>query len=215
MNKSLNNIELRRLSVSPEYRVESATNEDGNVEHYISGYAVVFEQPSRPFWDEWYEVIARGAFDNTDMSDVVMVVDHSREVGDVLARYKNGTGSLDITVDEQGVKFRFEVPDTQRGRDVLALIERGDISECSFAFWVKRDEWRYDVEINDKVMKERRVTEVAKLADLSIVVTGQYGQTSVGVDERSIVAEMRSASAIHTTPEPTISVELAEAINNL
>lgn len=215
MNKSLNNIELRRLSVSPEYRVESATNEDGNVEHYISGYAVVFEQPSRPFWDEWYEVIARGAFDNTDMSDVMMVVDHSREVGDVLARYKNGSGSLDITVDELGVKFRFAVPDTQRGRDVLALIERGDISECSFAFWVKRDEWRYGVEINDTVMDERRVTEVAKLADLSIVVTGQYGQTSVGVDERSIAAEMRSVSAIQATPESTISIELAEAINNL
>ena len=215
MNKSLNNIELRRLSASPEYRVESVTNEDGNVEHYISGYAVVFEQPSRPFWDEWYEVIARGAFDNTDMSDVVMVVDHSREVGDVLARYKNGTGSLDITVDEQGVKFRFAVPDTQRGRDVLALIERGDISECSFAFWVKRDEWRYGVEINDTVMDERRVTEVAKLADLSIVVTGQYAQTSVGVDERSIAAEMRSVSAIQATPESTISIELAEAINNL
>lgn len=215
MNKSLNNIELRRLSVSPEYRVESVTREDGSVDRYISGYAVVFEQPSRSFWDEWYEVIARGAFDNTDMSDVVMVVDHSREVGDVLARYKNGAGSLDITVDEHGVKFRFAVPDTQRGRDVLTLIERGDISECSFAFWVKRDEWRYDVNVEGKVMDERRVTEVAKLADLSIVVTGQYGQTSVGVDERSIAAEMRSASTIHTTPEPTISVELAEAINNL
>ena len=173
MNKSLNKIELRRLTSAPEVRVEREEREDGTTATYVSGYAVVFEQYSKPFWDEWCEIVSRGAFANTDMSDVVMVVDHSREVGDVLARSKDGQGTLAITIDEQGVKFRFAVPDTTKGRDVLALIERGDISECSFAFWVRRDSWLYDVDFEGKQMDVRRIEEVAKLADLSIVV--EYG----------------------------------------
>lgn len=210
MTKTLNNIELRRMSAAPEFRIEAITGEDGVVKRYISGYAVVFEQYSRTFWDEWVEIIDRNAFANTDMSDVVMVVDHSREVGDVLARSKNGVGSLEISIDEVGVKFRFEAPNTTRGRDLVELIERGDISECSFAFWVKADEWRYDVAFGDKIMDERRVLEVARLADLSIVVTGQYAQTSVDVDERALAEEYRQANRPMTVPNKDAALELAK-----
>ncbi len=211
MNKSLNNIELRRLTSAPELRVEREEREDSTTATYVSGYAVVFEQYSKPFWDEWCEIVSRGAFANTDMSDVVMVVDHSREVGDVLARSKDGQGTLAITIDEQGVKFRFAVPDTTKGRDVLALIERGDISECSFAFWVKRDSWLYDVDFEDKKMDVRRIEEVAKLADLSIVVNGQYPLTSVGIDERSLAYDIRKALRPNTA-ELGMSAALAEQI---
>ena len=144
MTNTLNNIELRRLNSAPELRMEQELREDGSTQRYISGYAVVFEQYSRSFYDEWVEIISRNAFANTDMSDVVMVVDHSHNAGDVLARSRNGEGTLEITVDDVGVKFRFAVPDTTVGNDIAKLIERGDISECSFAFWVKfsiRD-WR-------------------------------------------------------------------------
>lgn len=213
MNSKLNNIELRRLTTSPEFRMEVEHREDGTAQRYISGYAVVFEQYSRSFYDEWVEVVDRNAFANTDMSDVVMVVDHSQEVGDVLARSRNGVGTLDISVDEHGVKFRFAVPDTTVGRDIVELIERGDISECSFAFWVKADEWRYDVPFGDTTMDERRILEVARLADLSIVVRGAYPTTSVGVDERALVGVMRE----ERTPKPskTMSVELAKMIANI
>jgi HK97 family phage prohead protease len=209
MIKTLNNIEVRRMSAAPEFRVESVTSENGDTKRYVSGYAVVFEQYSRPFWDEWVEIIDRNAFANTDMSDVVMVVDHSREVGDVLARSKNGVGSLEISVDDTGVKFRFEVPNTTRGRDLVELIERGDISECSFAFWTKADEWRYDVAFGDKTMDVRRVLEVSRLADLSIVVTGQYGQTSVDIDERALIEESRRANRPKTDRKAN-SLELAK-----
>lgn len=211
MNKTLNNIELRRLNSAPELRMEQELREDGSTQRYISGYAVVFEQYSRSFYDEWVEIISRNAFANTDMSDVVMVVDHSHNAGDVLARSRNGEGTLEITVDEVGVKFRFAVPDTTVGRDIAQLIERGDISECSFAFWVKADQWRYDVIVNGKKMDERRILEVEKLADLSIVMRGAYSTTSVGIDERAMVSAMRDAQ--HPAPKATgMSVELAKAI---
>lgn len=211
MSNNLNNIELRRLSAAPaEFRVERVEREDGGTDTYIRGYAVVFEQYSKPIWDEWVEIISRNAFADTDMSDVVMVVDHARDVSSVLARSRNGEGTLEITIDEVGVAFRFKAPDTRAGRDIVELVERGDISECSFAFWVAKDTWTYDVAFNDKTYDVRRIEAVAKLADLSIVVSGQYGQTSVSVEERALVDEARKASK--PSQRKAMSVRLAKAI---
>lgn len=210
---NLNNIELRRLNTHPELRMESEVREDGTTLRYVSGYAVVFEQYSAPFWDEIVEIISRTAFDNTDMSDVVMVVDHSRQVGDVLARSKNGEGSLEISIDDIGVKFRFAVPDTSVGRDVVALIERGDITECSFAFWVRKDSWSYDMMVEGQRYDVRRIEDVARLADLSIVVNGQYPQTSVGVDERSLAMRARELARPKDVARQ-MSVSLAKAITD-
>lgn len=214
-NKTMNNIELRRLSAAPEFRVEREMREDGVSERYITGYAVVFEQDSRPLYDYFVEQIARGAFDNCDMSDVVMVVDHSRDVRDVLARSKNGSGSLEITIDERGVKFRFAVPNTTVGNDIAELVERGDISECSFCFIAKRDEWEFDKKYGDKIYDYRRVLEVERLIDLAIVVRGAYPQTSVENEERALAEEIHQ----RMTPAPkqtrTMGLRLAKALSEL
>jgi HK97 family phage prohead protease len=215
MSNNLNNVELRRLNTQPtEFRVEQVTREDGVVERYVSGYAIVFEQYSKPIYDDWVEIISRNALANTDMSDVVMCVDHSREVGDILARSRNGQGTLTISVDDHGVAFRFLVPDTTTGADLVALLERGDITECSFAFIVLRDQWSYDQPFGDRVRDVRRIEDIATLLDLSIVVNGQYPQTSVGIDERAAVSAIR-AEKRETTPHPRMSVALAKAICDL
>jgi HK97 family phage prohead protease len=215
MSNNLNNVELRRLNTQPvEFRVEQVTREDGVVERYISGYAIVFEQYSKPIYDDWVEVISRNALDNTDMSDVVMCVDHSRGVGDILARSRNGEGTLTISVDDHGVAFRFLVPNTTTGADLVALLERGDITECSFAFIVRRDQWSYDQPFGDRVRDVRRIEDIATLLDLSIVVNGQYPQTSVGIDERAAVSAMRMAEG-EKAPQSRMSVALAKAICDL
>lgn len=209
-----NIVEIRRLNARPaEFRVERVTRQDGGVDTFIKGYAAVFEQYSRPFWDEWVEVISSRAFDNTDMSDVVMVVDHARDVSSVLARSKDGIGTLEISVDEVGVAFRFLVPGTTKGSDIVALVERGDISECSFAFYVGADRWLYDVEVDGKKFDVRRIENVAKLVDLSIVVNGQYGQTSVSVEERNAIDNSRKATRPQTK-RSGMSYRLATAIVN-
>lgn len=209
----MNNIELRRLSAAPEFRLEREVREDGTTARYITGYAVVFEQNSRPLYDYFVEQIARGAFDNCDMSDVVMVVDHSRDVRDVLARSKDGVGSLEITIDERGVKFRFAVPNTTTGNDIAELVERGDISECSFCFIAKRDEWTFDVQFGDKTYDYRRVLEVERLIDLAIVVRGAYPQTSVENEERALAEDIHKRNVKPVTPErkPSLGINLAKA----
>lgn len=207
-----NTTEVRRLSASPaELRVERVTRKDGGVDTFIKGYGAVFEEYSRPFWDEWVEIISSRAFDDTDMSDVVMVVDHAREVSSVLARSKDGSGTLGITVDEKGVAFRFLVPDTSKGRDIVTLVERGDIRECSFAFYVGSDRWLYDVEVNGQKYDVRRIESVTKLVDLSIVVNGQYPQTSVSVEERQAINNSRKATR-SPGKTPGMSYRLAKAI---
>lgn len=181
------------MAVTPKLHVEQRA-EGSDSPRYISGYAVVFEQDSKPFWDEWIERIDRNAFADTDMSDVRMVVDHGYSIQTLLARSHDGAGSLEITVDDIGVAFRFAVPNTSIGRDLVELIERGDVSECSFAFYVKEDRWTYAADDASAKYDVRTILKVDKLVDLSIVVSGQYGQTSVSVDERAAVAEMRAAA---------------------
>lgn len=213
-----NNIEIRRLSPAPiEFRVESVEREDGGVDKYISGYGSVFEQNSLPIWGEIIEVISRNAFDDTDMSDVVMCVDHSRAVRDVLARSRNGEGTLGISTDEHGLCFRFLAPDTAAGRDIITLVERGDIRECSFAFIVDKDSWTYNQRFGDEVYDVRRVESIARLVDISIVVNGQYPQTSVGVDERAQLLSAREANRPKAAPaEPEgMDVNFAKAITNI
>ena len=199
-------MQLRRMTAAPQFRVEQPAQE-GEQTRYISGYAVVFDQLSKPFWDEWVEKLDRHAFDQADMSDVRMVVDHGYSVQSLLARSHDGAGTLAITIDEYGVAFRFAVPDTSTGRDLVTLIERGDVSECSFAFYTEADQWDYADKEAGRMYDTRTVLRVAKLIDMSIVVSGQYGQTSVSVDERAAATEMRRAAR-----RPRLHADLAAGI---
>ena len=157
----------------------------------ISGYAVRFNEWSKPFWGEWVEMIDPKAFDGCDMSDVRMCTDHGTDCVDVLARYRDGAGTLSIEIDAVGVKFLFEAPTTTRGNDILELVRRGDINECSFAFVVAEDSWSWKTANASQQYDQRVVKRIAKLYDLSIVIVGKYDNTSA-VAERDAVDELRT-----------------------
>ena len=57
----------------------------------------------------------------------------------MLARTKSGT--LRLSEDSRGLAFDLDIPDTQAGRDILALAERGDIGGASFGFVATDEEW--------------------------------------------------------------------------
>jgi len=46
-------------------------------------------------------------------------------------------------VDDVGLRFAFEAPNTTLGNDMLELVRCGDVSKCSFRFGAKQDEWQY------------------------------------------------------------------------
>lgn len=102
----------------------------------VEGYALLFGVASDGLSFE--EVIERGALEGViAQSDVFALMNHSENRG-ILARSKYGEGSLVLTVDEKGLKYRFEAPKTALGEELLENIRRGEVSESSFCFDVEK-----------------------------------------------------------------------------
>jgi len=106
------------------------------------GYAAVFNNEARIA--DFTEIIRPGAFSNSlgAGADILALADHYP--AKVLARTKSGT--LMLSEDSRGLAFEIALPDTQVGRDVLTLAERGDLGGMSFGFLVGKggDRWRGD-----------------------------------------------------------------------
>jgi HK97 family phage prohead protease len=160
-------VERRTFTVK---NIEAREVEDGKMR--LSGYAAVFNSASVPL--PFKEVIAPGAFRKTlsETPDVRLLVNHE---GLPLARTKNGT--LTLSEDEIGLRFDAEIADTQEGRDIYTLVERGDVDQMSFAFRVIRQKWN-----NDRT--ERMLTEVSLAdGDVSVVTYPAYTATTVEARE--------------------------------
>ena len=104
----------------------------------IEGYAILFNTPSAPLWsddeEEAREQIAPEAITRQllDSSDIKMTINH--DFATLLARSKQGQGTLQYDIDQRGVHFSFEAPHTDDGDRALELVRRGDIDGCSFMF---------------------------------------------------------------------------------
>ena len=141
-----------------EYRsAQPFTAEDEN--YIVEGYASTFE-PYVLFSDGQTEVreqIDPHAFDDADMSDVIMQYDHE---GRVFARQSNGT--LELGVDEHGLKVRADLSKTEGARQLYEDIKSGMITQMSFAFTIAEDNY-------DKQEHLRTVRKIRKLYDVSAV----------------------------------------------
>src|SRR5690606_29136668 len=105
----------------------------------ISGHAAVFDTLSEPMWG-FREKIAPGAFDDVLEDDVRALFNHDPNF--ILGRTRSGT--LKIAVDMRGLQYEIDPPDTQPARDLIVSMERGDVSQSSFAFIVAEDDWDED-----------------------------------------------------------------------
>lgn len=165
-----------------EQRISAASFEvrDIGEAKTIAGYAALYGVRSRNLGSErlpLYEVILQGALRNRLNDDVRALVNHNGGLT-TLARTKSGT--LKLTEDETGLRYEFEVPDTQAGRDIYEIIKRGDIDQSSFAFRIKRSGETYKrVLENDREVVIREISEVSELFDVSIVTYPAYDETMV------------------------------------
>ena len=163
----------------------------------IEGTPIVFGVRSvnlTPWSDtrEVYEVLEPGCITNDllQRSDVILNLNHSNMVPDVLGRCRNGKGTLSLELRENKVGCRCDLPHTNNANDALELMRRGDITGMSFAF---EDDWQdsengvsYErtAETHDgKEVWLRHVKKITGLYDVAIVTHPAYEQTSVGTRE--------------------------------
>ena len=160
--------------------LRAVKNDDGS--RTITGYAAVFNAPSLDFGG-WTEVIAPGAFTKSLLTDpdVMLLRDHDNAI--LLGRTTSKT--LTLNEDAHGLKFSCELPATTQANDLAVLIDRGDISGCSFGFICNLDNWA-----NDGKGNTVRTVLDADLFDVSIVAQPAYPDTSLSL--RSAPAEIRS-----------------------
>lgn len=146
-----------------------------------TGYASTFDEYEvfgGPENYGWIERIDRKAFDKTlrDKPDVVYLINHA---GLPLARTKSGT--LKLSVDDGGLKPEALLdPDDPDVQALVPKMERGDVDEMSFAFYVKAQDWSaadgYE-DIDD--MSYRLIEEVSlHRGDVSVVTFGANPFTS-------------------------------------
>lgn len=139
----------------------------------VEGYALLFDTPSDGL--SFTEIIERNALDGViAKSNVFALLNHDSERG-ILARSKNGEGTLALTVDDKGLKYRFEAPHTALGDELLEYLRRGEISESSFAFTVAKETWDY----RDDGSWKRTIHQIDRLFDVSPVFDAAYSATSV------------------------------------
>lgn len=149
----------------------------------VSGYAIIFNSDSNDLGG-FIERINPDALEGViERSDVLCLLNHNEDKG-VLARSKNGEGSLKLEVDERGLKYTFDAPNTALGDELLEGLRRGDITTSSFAFTVGNDSW----EKRTDGTYLRTINSITELFDVSPVYRAAYDATSVQADCRGLDA---------------------------
>lgn len=143
---------------------------------------------------EVYEVMEPGCISDELLreSDVVLNLNHSTKVTDILGRCRNGEGTLKLTRTLRDIGCECDIAPTNAGNDTLVLIKRGDISGMSFAFEDDYEDSENGVSYermknedhDGKEVWVRHVKRVTALYDVSIVTHPAYEQTSVGTREQ-------------------------------
>lgn len=197
MAKNKNTVITRMLHTATDLRVREAGAGEAE-SRTITGYAILFDVPSAPLYDyddeEAREVIALGAVTKEllDGCDIKFTMFHNRQL--ILARSKNGAGTLSYGVDDKGVYFEFEAPNTTDGDKALELVRRGDISGCSFTFTthyydsgsVARDVQKMD----GKTIITYTVNVITGIYDFTLAADPAYPDTNCEL--RELVNELRT-----------------------
>lgn len=158
----------RRFFSAPVTRMEQ--REDGTT--VVKGVAALFNDESEDLGG-FREIIMPGAFDGVMQDDVRALFNHDRNI--VLGRTKSNT--LRLRQTSKGLEYEYDSPDTQAARDLLVSIERGDVSQSSFAFFIDQQEWDEPEEPGQAAI--RKIIKVRRLLDVSPVTYPGYTNTEV------------------------------------
>ena len=163
-DKKYNNSMEKRI-----FNIKSKVEKRQDGSDVVIGYASVYDSRSENLGG-FYEYIDKGAFTDEliKKSDVRALINHDPNL--ILAR--NTSGTLKLDADPKGLRYEFKIPDTTYGKDLAVNMRNGNLSQSSFAFIVKDDEWSTDDDGNDI----RTIKEIDSLHDISVVTYPAYRQ---------------------------------------
>lgn len=146
----------------------------------LKGRALVFNTRSGNMgWGKKvYEVIARDALLETDMTQVICKFNH--DMNKVLGT--SWAGTLRFEVNENGLDYEVDLPDTETGREVYELAKRGDLRGNSFEFIPNAKGMQIDrMEENGEEIIQVTVTRIDGLYDVAPVMRPAYPSTNGSV----------------------------------
>jgi HK97 family phage major capsid protein/HK97 family phage prohead protease len=160
-------IEYRQIQQNLKYDKES---------RHVSGYGAVFNSESNDLG--FIEIIQPGAIDEDTIkrSDIFATINHDRDK--VLARSKNGQGSLLLTIDSVGLKYDFDAPNTTLGDDLLEYLKRGDMDSSSFAFSIDKTDPTAQTWEKRNGIVYRTINHIDRLYDVSCVWSPAYSNAT-------------------------------------
>ena len=173
----------------------------------IEGYAIVFNQRSEVMLDwsaeeglrRFVEVISPTAISDNllQQSDIKALVEHNRQR--LLARYNKGKGTLELAIDEHGLRYKFDAPNTADGDYAVEMVSRGDISGSSFAFRVKNEDTTW---IKDGKLWVRTINKFSSIHDVTITTDPAYTQTEVNVRSLEEMEKPEKGDDTQEKPKP-------------
>jgi HK97 family phage prohead protease len=180
----------------------AAGKDEAEAGHVVEGLAAVYDQETiiRDCWGEFTEVIRAGAFDETDFSDVRLLVNHDFN-GIALARSRRNNKSdkpntMQLWVDENGVNIKadLDTENNEQARALYSAISRGDMDGMSFCFYVSRENEKWNEDLT-----RREILKVDKVIEVSAVNFPAYEGTNI--DSRSLDSDRRALENARTRLE--------------
>jgi len=196
--------EVRSLNEVVEQRAYDGELKAAVEGRTVEGYASVFNSMSEDLGG-FREIVLPGAFSNVLDNDVRALYNHDSNY--LLARTTSGT--LELKEDDKGLYYRFEMPNTSYGNDMLELFRRGDLSQSSFGFTVEKDSWRME-----EGQHVRYIERVGSLFDVSPVVYPAYASASSGLRSAEPKGEGEAEEA-RETPTEELNFNLHNALIKL
>lgn len=142
----------------------------------LHGYAAVYDSPSVDLGNA-IEYVRRSAFTRT-LRDVAegrnVVRARVQHMGGLHTIGSTQNGTLRLLSDSHGLKYECDLPDTSAGRDIGALVARGDINRSSFAFQVHGDageRWNFRANPPTRELLDVDLRDVAPVDDAAYPAT--------------------------------------------
>lgn len=194
----------------------AAGSDSENSGSIVEGLAAVYEQETRiaDFFGEFIEVIRAGAFDDTDFSDVRLLVNHDFS-GIALARSRNNNKSdkpntMQLSVDKEGVHIKadLDTENNEQARALYSAISRGDMDGMSFCFYVSEDNQKWTKENG---VDKREILKVDKVIEVSAVNFPAYGGTNI--DARSLDSDRRALESARAALDNADKTRVEKSVN--